>query len=692
MKNYFYLQKGKVVGPISFEDICREIEFGRLNGFDLIYRDDEKKWKPLGDFKELESALTQKSKGEGGEELESSESEETTPGPVEPAKEEPLEAESESKPMAFQDEVANLFKSKKPPESQQDEEDELELELELNEEGPPEHTKDFDIKINIDEEEPGVIPSLQEPTTEPFEEKTEKAWVILKARLKDGDEQNVELKQTGPFSTSLVKKMLTVGELEYQDFAWHEKMSEWKKIVDLEELHASELLPASDSDDLSGFSIEEFVNTLKAPDLSGDELLNSVKIVPKRPEQTEEVPQEAIPIEKQEEKVAQVIKIRAVEKRKSKEKKKVKPAPVPKKKAKAKPVVRKESQTNTSSLDFEAYEKEHFKFRLRQGIFISFVLGSVLWFAVMVSHENLIIDLKVWTKQQWQGLVSEFTEDSPPKKNKAKPKPKPRMKSTQSRPPIEEKAPGAKSKGVAKKKIQKPPKIATYVKISLKNLAGKSPRVQITTDATHHYPTSWVITGAAGQILNRPSYHREWSQKLKPGQSRDLNLTKYYLGAGWYTVQAQIGAKKALKTFFYGSKKGFKKKVRDYRKVLGVLHQNEKEELYFLGKKLIEAAATAQSLVRTSQLAPRQRSRTVTLALKSLSSIKSQYRRKLKSKNKNLWTVHWMELKDLESEAKDIIQAADKQPKASRVQRQVKNFSKSAKKWVAKINGLSVAR
>lgn len=623
MRSYFYLQKGKVVGPIHFKDICHEIEFGRLGGFDLIYRDDEKRWKPLGEFSELEKILSAKGKGAEKEDPDEELSEKLVPV------DDSLESESFS--LSSKNDETQLL--------------------------------DESVDDSLE-----VIPRVS------IEDDIQ--WVILKAIPNSEELGKFHFKQSGPFTTTIVKKMIAIGEVEYQDFAWRESMSKWKPISKIDQLQSLVKEGGKTSVNESEFALEKFVNSISIPEISGGDLFHSVQVVSKYPVVKEEVPEEAVDPVLQEEEIKQEVPEETVDSvlqeesaiEKGEELREITQNPRPDHKIK----------------DFAEFEKENLKFRILQGVFVSFIVGGIIGLAVFVSHGSLfqMSDISPIFQQLWSSIQPEKEVlQKKVKKHVVTQKSTKKKKVTKEPPKVQQ-----------KKVTPKAPKVASFIRLQLKNLSKKNPEIVIATDATHHFPTQWLLTGAAGQILNRPSYYRNWSQKHSLGTTRVLRLKKLFLGSGWYTLQVKVGTKKALKTFFLGDSKGFKKKVRDYRKILGVAHQREKEALYFSGKKLKEAMATANSLLKTQKLSPRQRSRSTQLALKNLSLVRSQWRGHLRKKNKHLWTTYWLELQDMESEAKDLLQAADKQPNTTRVNRQVKKFSKTVSKWVNKINGLSVAR
>lgn len=54
---YFYLHKGRAIGPFGKSDIVEAIRFGKISAFDLIFKDGSEKWLPLHSVKEFKEYL-----------------------------------------------------------------------------------------------------------------------------------------------------------------------------------------------------------------------------------------------------------------------------------------------------------------------------------------------------------------------------------------------------------------------------------------------------------------------------------------------------------------------------------------------------------------------------------------------------------------------------------------------------------
>lgn len=67
MSRFFYLQKGKSLGPIGEKEIVALLAEGKISAFDLICREGEKKWRPLAEYSELRSKLSSKLLAESGD-------------------------------------------------------------------------------------------------------------------------------------------------------------------------------------------------------------------------------------------------------------------------------------------------------------------------------------------------------------------------------------------------------------------------------------------------------------------------------------------------------------------------------------------------------------------------------------------------------------------------------------------------
>lgn len=52
---YFYLNKGKAVGPVDRSEVRSAIDRGQIGPFDLLYRDGENRWQPTHEFPEFKS-------------------------------------------------------------------------------------------------------------------------------------------------------------------------------------------------------------------------------------------------------------------------------------------------------------------------------------------------------------------------------------------------------------------------------------------------------------------------------------------------------------------------------------------------------------------------------------------------------------------------------------------------------------
>lgn len=555
MNSWFYLKNGKVTGPVKLEDIQKLIESKRIGGFDLVYRSDEKKWKPVIEFSEMKEVF------QGEEDL------------VNP-----------------DDEV----------------------------------TGSYDISQL-------VIPRKKQKQTQ---------WVVLK--ILDRKARPVKTETLGPLDTDVVKKMIRQGDLSFQDYVWADGMTRWGLLVEQEELVPKVELPKL----VESLTVED---TVTVPEDKGEDLFRAVEVTQPGSPPTLEVPPEdagtadlvaesmvmgskspdqqgdragrtnefkIVPLEEKEDIGAEPSRAGLIESKKSgNNKSNTKWA-------------KGEKDCPTQSSDQERADRR-WSFRLLQGFFGAFVIGGIVGVAFFLSHdprEEKGLDFAVESDVPTSTQVAEREEkQSSPRPIQKQPEP---------------------SSPVVRKKVEKRPvkpvkRAPSYLKLVLKGISGSQPKVEVRSDASHHYSADFLLTAAAGQILTHPSFHRAWTVKNFESRFKTIDFRSLGLGEGWYTLLVKVADKRALKTFFVGKKRVYNRQIRNYRKRLGYRHQAEKEHLFFVLKDLSDhlkslnrakgASAWGASMARVQG---------------SLRAAQRAVSERLKNKNSHLWTVYWLQIRD----------------------------------------------
>lgn len=606
MISWFYLKNGKVTGPVKIEDIHRLVELKKIGGFDLIYRSDEKKWKPVVEFDEMQSLFTST--------------------------------------------------------------DEEEL-------------------VNPDDEVTGTF-DLSKLKVSDKEKETQ--WVVLK--ILDREVRPVKTEQLGPFSTSLVQKMIRSGDLSFQDYVWTDGMDQWGLLVEQEQL-----VPKLDLPDLvESLTIEDRV---KEPEETSEELLSSVEVVQTGVIEEEEPPEEArvddehvyedtetVPIIR-----ASEVSLVMEEAKDVSEEKTVLSAPANAienleetlQVEELDPIIEKEKQKQKEekSKNKKAKESEEsdWTFRLLQGLFGGVIIGGIVGIAFYISHGS----------------------DTERESFFEKPKPEvaqnpPKVEERKVTPPNQNQPPPAAVPTPAPKVVEKAPeppkpvvkKAPSYVKFNLKDVNGRRPKVLVETDGSFHYSADLLLTSAAGQSLGNPSYHREWTIKNFYEKYRTIDFRSLGLGDGWYTLVVTVDGKKALKTFFAGEKKGFSSRIRSYRAKLGYKHQKEKEQLYFTLKDLMDQLAVLKKNQLVRSMNPRDFDQKITGTRSQIRSSLRSISAKMKRKNRNLWTIYWLEIDDEIRKTSEVVENFAKAGKVDR--RQLSSPLMRLDKLLGKVQGLRV--
>ena len=628
MTSWFYLKNGKVTGPVKLEDIHKLVESKKIGGFDLIYRSDEKKWKPVVEFEEMKPLF-----------------------------------DSEAEMVNPDDEV----------------------------------TGSHDISHL-------VIPRSPKKETQ---------WVVL--RILDRQARPVKTEQLGPFTTAVVQKMIRQGDLSFQDYVWTDAMEQWGLLVEQEELVPKIELPKL----VETLTVED---TVREPEESGEELFQAVETTqPGAPPIPEDPPEEAGTkdlvtevteitemtevteiskqttqegAEKQSEPAPdRTSEFRIISLEEEKEKEKPQPKKAGERKAKEEgpsslPKSKKSERKKRSSKDkgartdsrkkssskktksrprvpkdspYKEKSEEDWSFRLLQGLFGAFVIGGIVGIAFFLSHESLDRD-----ELQFEPEVVEQAPPAQPRPQPVVEKPKPLP--SQKKPEPEKKTPPPVVK-----------KAPSYVKLALKGISGKRPKVEVKTDASHHYPADFLLTAAAGQILTHPSYHREWTVKKFENRFRTIDFRSLGLRDGWYTLLVSVGSKRTLKTFFIGKKKTYNSRVRKYRKTLGYQHQAEKEQLYFVIRDVVDALQALRKAKSSTWRKSRAKAETaLRMAQRAVSG-------RLKNKNSHLWTVYWIQLRE---RGNDLEESLKKLKKNS--SRGIRSHEKAFEKLLGRVQGLRV--
>lgn len=633
MTSWFYLKNGKVTGPVKLEDIHKLVESKKIGGFDLIYRSDEKKWKPVVEFEEMKSLF------ESAQEM-----------------------------------------------------------------------------VNPDDEVTGSHDISQ--LVIPRSPKKETQWVVL--RILDRQVRPVKTEQSGPFTTAVIQKMIRQGDLSFQDYVWTDGMTQWGLLVEQEELVPKIELPKL----VETLTVED---TVQEPEETGEELFRAVEVtqpgappIPESPpeeagtkdlvtevtqvtEVTEvtEITKETPEVGKEKERKpaperTSEFKIISLEEERKKDKSRSKEVderenrverqskmpetkrPEEKKRSSAdKKGDRSDSRKKSSSgkrksrsrvpkdSPYQEKPEEDWSFRLLQGLFGAFVIGGIVGIAFFLSHEPLDRN-----DLQFEPEVAEQAPE-PPKKA---PVPEPQ--------PVAEQPMPSPQKAPEPQKKTPPPvvkKAPSYVKLALKGVSGNRPKVEVKTDASHHYSADFLLTAAAGQILTHPSYHREWTVKNFEDRFRTIDFRSLGLRDGWYTLLVSVEKKKALKTFFIGKKKTYNSRVRKYRKSLGYQHQEEKEQLYFVIKDVVDALESLRKAKSSSWGKSRVQAETaLRVAQRAVSG-------RLKNKNSHLWTVYWLQLRERGDDLEDTLKKLKKNSS-----RGIRAQEKVFEKLLGRIQGLRV--
>lgn len=632
MTSWFYLKNGKVTGPVKLEDIHKLVESKKIGGFDLIYRSDEKKWKPVVEFEEMKSLF-----------------------------------ESEQEMVNPDDEV----------------------------------TGSHDISHL-------VIPRGPKKETQ---------WVVL--RILDRQVRPVKTEQLGPFTTTVVQKMIRQGDLSFQDYVWTDGMDQWGLLVEQEELVPKIELPRL----VETLTVED---TVQEPEESGEELFQAVEttqpgappipedppeeagtkdlvtevteitevtkdteitsqtpeqqVKESAPERTSEFkvislkgksdaptesPEERNPGSKKQTPGKKTEKVSSKNRSRKRPLKKTEASSRPEKKASSKK--RKTRSRVPKDSPYQEKPVEDWSFRLLQGLFGAFVIGGIVGIAFFLSHGSLDREELEFEPEVVEEAPTPPATAPPPKQKPVVGKPKPTPQKTpepptKAPPPVVKKAP-------------------SYVKLALKGISGKRPKVEVKTDASHHYPADFLLTAAAGQILTHPSYHREWTVKKFEDRFRTVDFRSLGLRDGWYTLLVSVGKKRALKTFFIGNKKTYNGRVRKYRKALGYQHQEEKEQLYFVIKDVLEALQTLRKANSSTWGRSRVQAETaLRVALRAVSG-------RLRNKNSHLWTVYWIQLRERGNDLEETLKKLKKNSSQG-LRAQEKTFEK----LLGRVQGLRVVK
>ena len=117
---------------------------------------------------------------------------------------------------------------------------------------------------------------------------------------------------------------------------------------------------------------------------------------------------------------------------------------------------------------------------------------------------------------------------------------------------------------------------------------SKKARIVFLTNGSHHFPISLVLQAKAGKIVGSPSYWRRLYLKAKPGEERSLMLSSLRLKEGTYQIDAEIDKVNTSTRIFVGSKTSqFLTDLEKYRKKISYSHQREKKRLFSAAEKII---------------------------------------------------------------------------------------------------------
>lgn len=447
-------------------------------------------------------------------------------------------------------------------------------------------------------------------------------WILLK--VLDRSKKPYVTHQSGPFLTEAIQNMLNRGEIEFTDYLWAEGFAKWRKITDIKEFSPPKEKPE--------FTVTDPVlNTKSIHEIPVESLLAEVKI------ESRKIPEEVMPEDG-------LIKEEEVESPPSSEASTTSPLVKHREEKKTKPVARSKNKVNDGA------GEETLRFRLMQGTFAAFMMGSILGLAVYLSHPSEFV--KFFNNLRFVDGPNE-TAQSPMKPSTPAPPPAP-VEPPTSPPPVAAPAPAQQPQPLpapvaAKPEPPPPPEprvVATRVQLKGQNLTSKNPAFKIETDASFHSPASLRLSGQAGQILERRTYFREWVMSFKQGEERVVPLKGLRLGDGWYTLSVQVDDKKSSATFFLGEKAQFKTKMRRHRKNLAYVHQKEKEELFQIQNEL------------TQILARNQNAPALTGGdLSRIQKLSELVNRKSQNRNDLLWPEEWLSLGAIMKEARGNVSA-----------------------------------
>ncbi|RME17018.1 MAG: DUF4339 domain-containing protein [Bdellovibrio sp.] len=378
------------------------------------------------------------------------------------------------------------------------------------------------------------IPDFQECFDPQKRLKTQEAqWVLL---LKN-QERGTYL-QKGPYSTSVVREMLSSGKISHEDYIWKEGMKEWYQIAFLEPFQSVKGVP------------EEVLLHSSEDSLTSEELLDH--IVERK--DLEETPPKPFDQDLEAENLEDLTDPKVYQKvREREEKERLQRFVKKRKRHFLQPSVSGNRSFQSLGKALSSLKKNLKPF-MWHGLFFG---GTLLLFIIAFLISSRLSQIK---------KEASFSGRVPPKKASAK---------KIIHPPS--------SKGVPKRTLT--PRAATYLKL---RFLPKQKELVVLTDGTDRLGV--LLVGRGGQILEKKSVYQEWSTS-----QRRISLKSF--PEGLYRVEVQSGKRRVQRKIFLGQKnKAFLKRLRQHKKQLSYWHQQEKWKLIQMTKELLRHIQTVKDL------------------------------------------------------------------------------------------------
>ncbi len=481
--------------------------------------------------------------------------------------------------------------------------------------------------------------------------KLEDTWVVL---VKQETRKGLAYLQRGPFTTQQIQDQLQSGEIQYRDFIWQEGQNQWSRISVLgvfnpppvqwkPETQLPHDVDFSDDEVTAEHDIEEIMKQshdeppkdfappeANTPDLTK---MDDEPPPPRRPiSRTIYPPTGRIPVMKRPDTF-------------------VKPWP----------------------LDLP---RRFSRMRLAAGV------ASLGLLAFLFFHREEILQRSGIKLGKQEEEVLAPTAPLPPKGKKGKAQ-------TLSQPVPPAPTPEVKEPEAQPSAAQVAKATPTRLSVSLSRNATLHPQANFSTDGSFHFPIKVLVTGEAGEILERVSLYREVTVRWAVNEAPRLDLGSMGLGDGKYKLVATLNGFEDRQEFRVGGDdREFRGKLERHRKLISLPFQRER-------RRFIRAASDLRTLSASLQKANESGSR------EALRAWKTDYQEWSKNRLSGLslddpkglvFPMQWQIVRESRQAMVDIHKSLEKNQKKDSVPEDLKKITASLSELAAGGQKLSLYR